>query len=296
MISKYEFIDAMKALFPVTLMCAWAGVSRSGFYDWARRAPSAAAVRRGELELVVAALFAAADGTYGHRRVHAELARAGIAAGVELVRTIMRDLGLYPCQKRPFRPTTTIPGAALDTPDLLGRDFTADAPGTKLVGDITYVPTTQGFAYLATVIDCHTKECIGWAIADHMRADLVCDALSRAARTYSLEPDCVFHSDRGTQYLSEKFIRHADILGVRRSVGRTGSCFDNALAESFNSAVKVERVHRMRYRSIAEATTDVARYIEFRYNRRRLHSAIEYRTPREAYENYINNHARPKAA
>ena len=294
--AKYEFIDAQKACYPITVMCAWAGVSRSGFYDWLTRPASASVARRRELEVIVAHLFQDSDGTYGYRRLHAELVRGQVPCSLELVRHIMRDLGLYPCQPKPFRPTTTTPGVTAGTPDLVGRDFTAPAPGTKLVGDITYLPTAEGFGYLATVIDCHTKACIGWAIADHLRTDLVCDALTMAARNYPLAEDCIFHSDRGTQYMSDQFAKHTDTLNIRRSVGRTGNCYDNALAESFNGVLKVERVNRTRYATIEEANRDIVRYIEFRYNRRRLHSALGYRTPQEAYEGYINKHRMPSAA
>ena len=297
----YEFIDANKALYPIVLMCLWASVSRSGYYDWAARPASVTARRRAELAERVRQIFIDSDGTYGYRRVHAQLARDGVACGPELVRAVMRDLGLVPCQPRPFRPTTTTSGGAAAVPDLVRRDFTAAAPGTKLVGDITYLPVhrpggERSWAYLATVIDCHTKECIGWAVAGHMRTELIIEALDMAARNYSLADGCIFHSDRGTQYLSDQFAEHASSLHVRRSVGRTGICFDNALAESFNAAVKVERVNRTRYYTVDEARRDIARYIELRYNSRRLHSALGYRTPREAYKTYINNHATPEAA
>jgi putative transposase len=186
----------------------------------------------------------ASDDTYGYRRIHAALRRQGEDCGPELVRDLMRDLGLVACQPRPWRPITTQPGGASQTiPDLVGRDFTAAAPGTKLVGDITYLPTWQGFCYLATVIDCCTKECIGYAIADHMRAELVIDALRMAARNYLLAPEAIFHSDRGAQYRSEAFADAVARLDIRQSVGRVGSCFDNALAESFNATLKVERVN-----------------------------------------------------
>lgn len=296
MISKYEFIDAMKALFPIVLMCLWSGVSKSGFYDWASRPVSATAARRGELEVMVAAIFEASDGTYGYRRVHAELVAGQVVCSPELVRAVMRDLGLYPCQPKPFRPTTTEAGEAGAIPDLVKRDFTADKPGVKLVGDITYLRTAEGFAYLATVIDCCTKECIGYAIADHMRADLVCDALAMAARNYTLAEKFVFHSDRGVQYTSDQFAKAVNAIDGQRSMGRVGTCFDNALAESFNATVKVERAHRMRYATIEEARRDIVRYIEFRYNRRRLHSALGYKTPRQAYDNYINTLADQAAA
>jgi putative transposase len=184
---KYSFIDAEKADYPIVKMCAWLKVSTSGFYTWRDRPASTTARRRARLAALVQAIFDASDGTYGYRRIHAALLRQAEDCGPELVRDLMRDLGLVACQPRPWRPTTTQPGdGGASIPDLVGRDFTADAPGTKLVGDITYLPTWQGFCYLATVIDCCTKECIGYAIADHMRAELVIDALRMAARNYRL--------------------------------------------------------------------------------------------------------------
>ena len=152
----------------------------------------------------------------------------------------------------------------------------------------TYIPTWQGWLYLASVIDCCTKECIGYALADHMRADLVIDALQMAARNHTLADGAIFHSDRGTQYTCEAFARTAAELDIRRSVGRTGSCFDNAQAESFNAALKVERVNRTVYPTREHARADVARYIEFRYNSKRLHSALGYRTPKEVHNEFLN--------
>jgi putative transposase len=286
--AKFEFIDAQKAYYPILAMCTWAGVSRSGYYEWRDRPASATATRRERLKLLIGRVFGDSDGTYGHRRVHAQLARWGTAASPELVRALMRDLRLVPCQPRPWRPATTIAGDAADLPDLLRRDFTAAAPGTKLVADITYIRTWEGFLYLATVIDCHTKECIGYAMADHMRTSLVIDALDMAARNYPLTNGAILHTDRGSQYMSQEFADHATTLGIRRSVGRTGVCWDNAQAESFNAAVKVERVNRTAYPTREHARKDVTRYIEFRYNTRRLHSALDYRTPREAYNDYQN--------
>jgi putative transposase len=285
---KYEFIDAEKAHYPITKMCQWAEVSRSGYYEWRDRPTSATARRRVRLAELIEWIFEDSDGTYGYRRIHAELARQDEQASPELVRAIMRELDLVPCQPKPWRPTTTQPGDAAAIPDLLGRDFTADAPGRKLVGDITYIPTWQGWLYFASVIDCATKACIGYAMADHMRAELVIDALDMAARNYDLAPGAIFHSDRGTQYMSGAFAEAAQRLDVRQSVGRTGVCFDNAQAESFNAALKVERVNRTVYPTREHARTDIARYIEFRYNRKRLHSALGYRTPQEVYDEYQN--------
>ena len=290
MSSKYEFIDAQKANYPVTRMCEWMDVSTSGFYEWRGRPDSAAAKRQEELKTLIEYVFADSDGTYGYRRVQAELARMGVQAGEELVRRLMRQLGLVPCQPRPWRPVTTIAGDAEAIPDLVGRDFTADAPGTKLVGDITYIRTWEGWLYLATVTGCHTKACIGYAMADHMRTSLVTAALDMAAANYPLAEGAIFHSDRGTQYMSEAFAEHATELGLRRSVGRTGVCYGNAQAETFNAAVKVERVNRTAYPTREHARRDCTRYIEFRYNTKRLHSALGYRTPHEAYTDYINAH------
>ena len=289
MSEKFAFIEAEKAQYPIVKMCIWLEVSTSGYYEWRDRPASATAQRRDYVAALIQAIFDESDATYGYRRIHAALARQGERCCPELVREIMRELGLVPCQPRPWRPTTTLASEGGDSiPDLVARDFTAAAPGTKLVGDITYLPTWQGFAYLATVIDCATKECIGYAIADHMRAELVIDALHMAARNYDLEPGAIFHSDRGSQYLSCAFAKTATQLDIRQSVGRVGSCFDNALAESFNAALKVERVNRTAYPTREHARKDVARYIEFRYNTKRLHSALGYRTPREAHTDHLN--------
>ena len=152
----------------------------------------------------------------------------------------------------------------------------------------TYIHTWQGWVYLATVIDCYTKACIGYAMAHHLRTELVVDALTMAARNYPLAEGAIFHSDRGTQYTSADFAAATDRLKIRRSVGATGVCFDNALAESFNAAVKVERVNRTVYPTREHARKDVARYIEFRYNSQRLHSALDYQTPQEVYYEYLN--------
>lgn len=288
MSAKFEFIDGEKALFPIVKMCIWMGVSTSGYYEWRDRPASATTRRRARLAVLIGWIFEDSEQTYGHRRVHAWLTRQGERCSPELVRAIMRELGLVACQPRPWRPTTTVGGDARPIPDLVARDFSADAPGTKLVGDITYLPTWEGFCYLATVIDCHTKACIGYSIATHMRAELVIDALRMAARNYTLVDGAIFHSDRGTQYTSEAFAEATAELGVRRSVGRTGTCFDNAQAESFNAALKVERVNRTAYPTREHARTDVTRYIEFRYNTKRLHSALGYRTPKEVHDEYLN--------
>jgi putative transposase len=295
--AKYEFIDAQYADMPagggnlaptITCMCKWLGVSKSGFYEWRSRPDSATAKRREELKLLITKAFGDSDGTYGYRRLAGQLARWGVRAGTGLVRRLMRELGLVACQPRPWRPVTTRQGQAGPIPDLVNRDFSAAVPGGKLVGDITYIPTWEGWVYLATVIDCATRKVAGWAMDDNYRTPLITAAIGMAARNLDLPEDAIFHSDRGSNYTSAEFAAVLERLGIRQSVGRTGICFDNALAESFNAALKVERVHRTVYPTRKKAKEDIARYIELRYNRTRLHSALGYRTPQEAFDEYLN--------
>lgn len=298
MSEKYEFIDAeyadnraaddAAAAPTIVQMCAWLAVSKSGFYDWRNRPASATARRRELLKVKIQALFDASHGTYGYRRIHAQLARAGEQVGPELVRRLMRCLGLVACQPRPWRTTTVRDQEHAATPDLVARDFTAQTPGTKLVGDITYVRTWAGWLYLATVIDCFNKEVVGYAMADHMRTSLVTDALEMAARNHTLAEGCIFHSDRGTQYTSSEFAAKIKELDLRHSLGRTGICYDNALAESFFGTLKNERVHRTVYPTRKKARDDIARYIEIFYNTQRLHSGLNYRTPREVRIEHLN--------
>jgi putative transposase len=234
-------------------------------------------------------VFDDSDETYGHRRVHAELGRRGERLSLELVRRLMRELQLVACQPRPWRHHLTEQDpAAGPIPDLLDRDFTADAPGMKMVGDITYIPTWQGWVFLATVIDCHTKAVVGWAMDDNYRTPLITAAITMAARNHDLRPGAIFHSDRGSNYTSAEFARELRALDIRHSVGRTGICYDNAMAESFNAALKNERVHRTQYPTRAQATKDIARYIELRYNSKRLHSGLGYKTPHEVHNEYLN--------
>lgn len=292
MTEVYSFIDAEYATCPTDLsivaMCSWLEVSKSGFYEWRSREMSATARRRELLKVKVQALFDASDGTYGYRRVHAALERGGEQVGPELVRSLMRELGLEACQPRPWRPTTTVQGVSGPIPDLVNRDFAASVPGQKMVGDITYVPTWEGWLYLATVIDCATRKVVGWAMDDNYKTPLIASAVGMAARNLVLPVGAVFHSDRGSNYTSAEFAQVLADLGIRQSVGRTGSCFDNALAESFNASLKVERVHRTVYPTRKKARQDIARYIELRYNRTRIHSSLGYRTPQEVLNDYLN--------
>jgi putative transposase len=295
---KFGFIDAEYADAPgeyaggtptITQMCAWLKVSKSGYYEWRSRPQSAASKRRELLKIKVKALFEASNEEYGYRRLHAELARGGEQACPELVRQLMREQGLEPCQPRPWRFSLTEgDGQEHDIPDLVKRNFTADKPGEKMVGDITYIPTWQGWLYLATVIDCATRKIVGWAMDDNYKTPLIIDAIRMAARNLDLPEGAVFHSDRGSNYTSARFAGALRELGIRQSVGRTGICYDNALAESVNGTLKVELVHRTAYPTRQKARDDIARWIELRYNRTRLHSRLGYRTPQEALDEYLN--------
>ena len=289
--SRYEFIDSQKAeptnRNPVVKMCYWLDVSTSGFYHWRTRPQSATAARRETLLARIRHYFEESEGTYGYRRIHADLTAEQTQCSPELVRQLMRQEGLVACQPRPFRVTTEADVmAAANMPDLLTRDFTAERPGVKFVGDITYIHTWQGFIYLATVIDCYSKKVVGWSIADHMRTELVADALKNAAATTLIEPDAVFHTDRGSVYTSTDFRALAAGLGMRSSMGRTGVCWDNSMAESFFSMLKNERVYRTVYATKAHARKDIIRYIEGFYNSRRRHSALGYRRPNEVHYGY----------
>jgi putative transposase len=296
---KYALIEAEDATLAaeaacapsITQMCSWLHVSRSGFYEWRSRPDSAATKRRDELRLLITKAFEVSDGTYGYRRIALQLARWGVRVGLELVRALMRELGLVACQPRPWRPSTTKQGQAGPIPDLVARDFSAAIPGEKMVGDITYIPTWQGWLYLATVIDCATRKVVGWAMGDNYKTPLITAAIEMAARNIGLPAGAIFHSDRGSNYTSADFGSVLERLGIRQSVGRTGICFDNALAESFNAALKVERVHRTVYPTRKKAREDITRYIEIRYNRTRLHSALGYRTPQEAHDEYLSQQA-----
>lgn len=278
---------------PLVRMCAALEVSRSGYYDWRRALPSPRQLRRAKVTKHVQAAFEQGRGTYGARRVHAVLTRSQdpqvASAGLDLVRDIMRTEGLVACQPRAYRTTTVRDEAIPAVADHVGRDFTAPAPGCKLVGDITFVRTWEGWLYLATVIDCHTKAVIGWSMAEHMRTDLICDAIDMAATNVDFAEGALFHSDRGSQYTSSQFAAHLKSHGLTGSMGRTGICWDNALAESFFAALKNELVHRLVLPTRNKARRVIAEYIEVFYNRQRLHSGLGYKTPLEVTEEYAQN-------
>jgi putative transposase len=247
--------------------------------------------RRFWLAVQVAKAFKASNGVYGYRKVHAELVKKHIVVGDELVRRVMRQLGLVSCHPAPWR-ITTIPGGVPGPVDLLQRDFTATEPGVKLVGDITYIATWEGWVYLSTVIDLCTREVIGWAMADHMRTSLVCDSLTMATSRRSLVTGAIFHTDRGCQYTSNELAQHLEQHDMIGSMGRIGVCWDNAVAESFFASLKKECVDRMVFSTRKKAYDTIAHYIDVFYNQQRIHQTLGYLTPLEVFESFQT----PKAA
>jgi transposase InsO family protein len=206
-------------------MCTWLSVSKSGYYEWRSRPQSAAGKRRELMKIKVRAIFEANNEEYGYRRVHQALVRGGEDCCPEVVRSIMRELGLEPCQPKPWRRSLTEQdGQAGPIPDLVRRDFTAENPGQKMVGDITYIETWEGWLYLATVIDCATRKIVGWAMDDNYRTPLIVAAVEMASRNLDLPDAAVFHSDRGSNYTSGEFAKALKRLKISQSVGRTGIC------------------------------------------------------------------------
>lgn len=305
----FEVIQAEKAeaqIANVSMMCRVLEVSKSGFYDWRNRPVSVSAARRVEVRSEIVRIFEGEDPgnggrTYGYRRVHAELARRGITLDDDTVRLHMRALGLVPMQVKRRRGLTRADRAAGPLPDLVGRDFTAPAPWQKMVGDITQVDTDEGPLFLATVLDCFSKGVVGWAVDASYPAGLVSAAIEMAAARFGIKRKKgrtteevnvdapIFHSDRGSQYTSREFASVLAEYDIRQSVGRTGICFDNSMAESFFGKLKTELTHHRRFATRVEAKRAVVKYIEGFYNCRRLHSAVGYRAPLEVLEEWFAN-------
>ena len=269
-------------------MCEQLSVARSSYYAWRNRSETPTAARRRELAERIKRVFDDSRATFGCRRIAAALNRDGHECSVGLVADLMRELGLKAVQPRAYK-RTTLPGEQpVDSPDLIGRDFdpASGAPGERLVGDITYLKTGEGWLYLATVIDLATRMVVGWQLAEHMRTSLVVDALQMGIDAGLVAPDAIFHSDRGCQYTSTEFHRFCKDNLIRTSLGRTGVCWDNAAAESFFAAMNNEMYYRHTFATRARARFAVAEYIEVFYNQRRLHSTLSYRTPIEALTNH----------
>jgi len=285
----YTFIEAEKTTHDVAFLCRSLNVTRSSFYAWRSAAKARAARKAADAALAheIAVLHLASRKTYGVPRIHAELRRLGRRINHKRVERIMRENGIQGAHRRHRRSLTRPDKKARPAPDLIGRDFHADAPGTKLVGDITYLPTAEGWLYLACWLDLATREVVGYAMAEHHRASLVVDALKMAHGRAVLAPGCIAHSDRGSEYTSAEVRSQLGELGLRRSCGRTGSCFDNAAAESFWALLKEEIGTRL-WPDRATARADVFAFIETFYNRRRLrkHKGFGYLTPAETRQRH----------
>jgi putative transposase len=279
-VSAFAFIEAEKARFPVAFMCRYLGVSTSGFYARRSRPPSRRAVADAALTSTIRVVHAGSRGTYGAPRVHAELADAhGLRCGRNRVARLMRVAGLAGvCRRRTAR-TTRRDEAAAPAPDLVRRAFRAAAPDRLWVADITYLPTWSGFLYLAVVLDAYSRRVVGWAMADHVRAGLVVDALEMALWRRRPAAGLIHHSDRGGQYTSLAFGQRCRRAGIAASMGSVGDAFDNALAESFFASLECELIDRTRWRTHPEARMAVFDYIEGFYNPRRRHSALGYLSP-----------------
>jgi putative transposase len=277
-------MDAQKATTTIARMARLLGVSRSGYYAWVARAaaaPSPAQVRRVELTVKIAGFYEASDDTYGCPRILADLREAGEKVSRKTVAKTMAAAGIVGISPRKFTPVTTIPGPDLSpVPDLVGRAFDRGQIDKVWTSDITYLGTDQGWLYLCVVRDACSRRVIGWAVEDHMRADLVETALRMAVTLRGTLPaQVIFHADRGTQYTSTQIAQVATELDVLQSMGRIGVCWDNAPAESFWSTFKTEFYDRSHWPTKAEARLASGRWIEERYNRKRRHSSIGMLTP-----------------
>jgi len=276
-------MDAEKANYPIMMMARLLGVARQGYYAWRNRPPGPRKSWRDQLKEWVGQLWEDSHHRHGARRIRADLAsKRNARVSWWLVAKLMRELGIKGVQPRTSKKTTVPDPDAPKRPDLVRREWDAPVATTRLVGDITYLRTGEGWLYLATVIDLTTRMVVGWQMADHMRASLVVDALVMAHQAGYVAGNAIFHSDRGSQYTSAEFAAAAKRLDVRLSCGRTGVCWDNCVAESFFASLKNEMYYRESFPTRGKARLKVATYIETYYNRQRPHSTLDYRTPVQA--------------
>jgi putative transposase len=286
-VSRFRFIDKERAAHPITILCRVLEVSRAGYHAWKGRAVSARARADTALEQRIREIHSASRGTYGSPRVHAELQDVDqIRCGRKRVARLMRRAGLVGVSRRRYVQTTRRDENAPVSDDLVHRVFTATAPDQLWLADITYLPTWQGFLYLAIVLDAYSRRVVGWGMADHMRAELVVDALEMACWHRRPGSGLVHHSDHGSQYTSLAFGRCLREAGIAQSMGTVGDCYDNAMAESFFATLECELIKRTRWRSHSEARMAVFDYIETFYNPVRRHSALDYRSPAEHERRY----------
>jgi putative transposase len=269
-------------------MCRALGVNRTSFHDWERRAPSDRALSDAWLTEKIKQIHAGSDGTYGARRVHAELRlEHRISVGRKRVERLMRAAGISGVLPRKRRRTTVrLPGLR-GAPDLVERDFRPDGPNLTWSADITYISTWEGFLYLAHVQDLFSRLIVGWSMADHLRAELVVDALEMALYRRRPAPGLIHHADHGCQYTAVLFTKRCERAGIEISMGSVGDCYDNAASEAFHASIKKERIYRQSWPTRAEARAAVFEYIEGWYNPRRRHSTLGYLSPAQ----YEHQHA-----
>jgi len=276
---RYRFIELHKKAWPVTLMCRVLQVARSGYYDWLKRPDGVRMISNRVLDAEIRRIFAEHKQRYGAPRITDELHDQGVRCSKNRVARRMKALGLRGIQAKKFKVTTDSNHDKPVAPDLLEQDFTAAAPNEKWVSDITYVWTDEGWLYLAVVMDLYSRAIVGWSMAKRMTQQLVIDALTMALFRRGFPRGTIIHSDRGSQYCATAYQKLISEKGLRCSMGRRANCYDNAAMESFFHTLKVEQVHRQRYRTRAAAQSGVFEYIEVYYNRKRKHSAIGYQIP-----------------
>jgi putative transposase len=269
-------------------MCRVLAVSASGYYAWLKRPPSARARADAELTARIQAIHQYSRGTYGAPRIHQELLAAAIRVGCKRVARLMRAAGLKGASRRHWVITTVREQNHRPAPDLVNRDFAAPAPNCVWVADITYIPTWAGFLYLAVVLDVFSRRIVGWAMATHLRTELVLEALNMALG--QRRPAAVIHhSDQGSQYTALAFGRRCEEAGVRPSMGSVGDCFDNAMCESFFATLECELLERRHFKTQIEARLAIFEFIEGWYNPHRRHSAINYLSPIDFERTYRQN-------
>jgi len=279
-------VSAHQALYPIATMCRVLEVSTSGYYAWRNRRPSKRAQENGVLVGRIKAIHARSRETYGSPRIHAELKADGVKVGHNRVARLMREAGIEGVSRRRRWNTTKRNPQAHPAADLVEREFSADAPDKLWVADITYVPSDAGFLYLAVVVDAFSRRVVGWAMAGHLRAELVLNALEMAI--WQRRPrGVIHHSDHGTQYTSIDFGKRCREAGVRPSMGSVGDCYDNALCESFFATLECELLDRQAFASRGAARVAVFEFIEGWYNPHRRHSSIGYHSPADYERRYL---------
>jgi transposase InsO family protein len=278
---RFGFIQTEKATYPVRVLCRTLQVSPSGFYAWCRRSLSLRAKEDAALKVDIRAAHVASDKTYGSPRIHEDLKADGQQVGRKRVARLMREEGIEGQRKRRFRVTTDSRHSHPVAENHLNRDFTAPAPNKIWVSDITYIWTREGWMYLAAILDLFSRRVVGWSMDSRIDRTIALDALGMALRTRRPEPGLLLHSDRGVQYASGDYQAQLREHAIVCSMSRKGDCWDNAVAESFFSTLKAERVHRTDYVSRSQARASVFEYIETFYNPRRRHSALGYLSPVE---------------